>query len=80
MSNTITILGDRWMHIYASLHYGLWSYENNILKAENAIAVTSEEIDEEIKKLEIMANSTPEGDSNAFEALEILRKIKQKLN
>lgn len=80
MNNIMTILGERWIHIYASSHYGLWSYENNILKAENAIAVTPQEVDDEIKKLEILANSTPEGDSNAFEALEILRKIKQKIN
>jgi hypothetical protein len=76
--NVINILGERWLHIFTSTQYGLWSYENNTLKAENNIVINPNEIDEKINELTIIYEQV-EDKQPYYEALECLRKIKEKL-
>ena len=51
MMNVIDILGERWLHVYSTTQYGVFSYENNELKSENNLVIHSDEIQSKIDEI-----------------------------
>jgi hypothetical protein len=79
MGNLINSIGERWLQIYSTLEYGLWEYKDGVLKSENNIVISPEEIDDKIKEYEHFLQIS-NASSEYYEMLEVLKKIKQKIN
>ena len=78
MMNTIDILGERWLHIYASTQYGVFSYNNNEFKSENNLMIYSDEIQAKIDEISAIVEHV-EDKQPYYDALKFMTKIQEKL-
>jgi hypothetical protein len=79
MMNVIDILGERWLYVYSSTQYGVFSYENNELKSENNLIVHSDEIQSKIDEISAIVEHV-EDKQAYYDALKFMNKIQEKLN
>ena len=77
--NVIDILGERWLYVYSSTQYGVFSYENNELKSENNLIVHSDEIQSKIDEISAIVEHV-EDKQAYYDALKFMNKIQEKLN
>jgi hypothetical protein len=79
MMNVIDILGERWLYVYSSTQYGVFSYENNELKSENNIMIYPDEIQSKIDEISVIVEHV-EDKQPYYDALKFMNKIQEKLN
>jgi hypothetical protein len=79
MMNVIDILGERWLYVYSSTQYGVFSYEDNNLKSENNLVVYSDEIQSKIDEISAIVEHV-EDKQPYYDALKFMNKIQEKLN
>jgi|TARA_R110000868_G_scaffold167772_3_gene402230 hypothetical protein len=78
MMNVIDILGDRWLYVYSTTQYGVFSYENNELKSENNLVIHSDEIQSKIDEISAIVEHV-EDKQTYYDALKFMNKIQEKL-
>lgn len=76
--NVIDILGERWLYIYSSTQYGVFSYEDNELKSENNVIVYPDEIQSKIDEISAIVEHV-EDKQAYYDALKFMNKIQEKL-
>jgi hypothetical protein len=76
--NTIDILGERWLHIYASTQYGVYSYNNNEFTSENNLMIFPDEIQAKIDEISAIVEHV-EDKQVYHDALKFMTKIQEKL-
>jgi hypothetical protein len=79
MMNVIDILGERWLYVYSSTQYGIFSYEDNNLKSENNLVIYSDEIQSKIDEISAIVEHV-EDKQPYYDALKFMNKIQEKLN
>lgn len=78
MDNTLQHLGERWAFLYTATQFAPFTYENGELKFNHEVSLSVEELNAEIARYEEFTN-LPETDQSMIDALECLKRIKEKI-